>query len=270
MAEKEKKEKIMKVVVCVKLVDGELNPFDACALETALQIEEAHITVLAMGPIGWQEKLKNLTRYPIGDVILLSDTAFAGSDTLATGYILSLAIQKLQPDLVLCGRQSIDGDTAQVGPCLAQLLGYELHTNVMKPGLRSVVTQMGEELLNFPAVLTIERINTLRFFSIRSKIRPIHIWNAADLQADLSRCGQKGSPTVVVKSFENNRGQRHCQWIEPETLPNLLKELQDRVRRQDMEETGERLDRIYTIGEEPAAMARTAAKEVIVLPKEEP
>lgn len=261
----------MNITVCVKLVEGELNPFDACALETALRMDGAAVTVLAMGPPAWQERLRTLTRYPVENVILLSDPAFSGADTLATSYTLSLAVKKLRPELVLCGRQSIDGDTAQVGPCLAEMLGYEIHTNVMGIKGEQILTRMGEEQLSFPAVLTIERINTLRFFSIRSKARPLQVWSAAELGADLSRCGQRGSPTVVVKSFENRRDHRHCQWIRPEHLLGLLTELK---RRKGAERTEfvsrEKLARVYTIGEAPVALAKTIADDVLVLPPGEP
>lgn len=261
----------MKIVVCVKLVEGELNPFDACALESALRMDHAVVTVLAMGPMAWKERLATLTRYPVDKVILLSDPAFAGSDTLATSYTLSLAVKRLDPDLVLCGRQSIDGDTAQVGPSLAEQLGFEIHTNVMVIDGKRVMTRLGEEDLAFPAVLTMERINTLRFFSIRSKIRPIQIWNAADLDADLSRCGQKGSPTIVIKSFENHRGQRSCHWIGVEQLPELLERLKKQKARRSTETImGEKISQIYTIGNAPISMAKTIAEHVSVLSPGEP
>lgn len=261
----------MNITVCVKLVEGELNPFDACALEAALQMDSAAVTVLAMGPPAWQERLRTLTRYPVDDVILLSDPAFSGADTLATSYTLSLAVKRLKADLVLCGRQSIDGDTAQVGPCLSQLLGYGLHTNVMGIEGKRLLTRMGEEVLSLPAVLTIERINTLRFFSIRSKARPLQVWSAAELGADVSRCGQKGSPTVVVKSFENRRSHRDCQWSSPDQLPALLAELKRRKCAKEIEPVRlEKLARVYTIGEAPVALAKTIADDVLVLPPGEP
>ena len=102
----------MKIVVCAKPVNDELNPFDESALESALCIENAEITVISMGRYSAVNMLKRLTRLRIKKAILLTDQAFAGSDTLATSYVLSLAIRKLTPDLIICGRQSIDGDTA--------------------------------------------------------------------------------------------------------------------------------------------------------------
>ena len=107
----------MKIVVCVKqTVAGELNPFDACAYEAALQIPNAEVILLSMGPEKSKDFLLNLTRLGAREAYLLCDRAFAGADTLATSYALSLAIQKLQPELVICGRQTIDGDTGQTGP----------------------------------------------------------------------------------------------------------------------------------------------------------
>ena len=113
-----------------KVINGELNPFDACAVECALRLG-GNVTVVSMCPPSAENVLKPLTRLGVNKVILLSDKAFAGSDTLATAYILSCALKRLKPGLVICGRQSIDGDTAQVGPCLSVMLKYNLITNVM-------------------------------------------------------------------------------------------------------------------------------------------
>lgn len=114
----------MKILVCVKVVKGELNPFDESALECALQLSD-DVTVLSMGPKSCENVLKPLTRLG-AKAILITDSLFAGSDTLATSYILSTAIRKMEYDLILCGRQSIDGDTAQVGPMLSQMLEIPL------------------------------------------------------------------------------------------------------------------------------------------------
>ena len=122
----------MKIVVCVKQsADGEINPFDASAYETALGIDGAEITLLSMGPEKTAPFLESLTRLGAKNAVLLCDRAFAGADTLATSYALSLAIKRLCPDFVFCGRQSVDGDTGQVGPSLAVRLGFSLVTNVM-------------------------------------------------------------------------------------------------------------------------------------------
>ena len=105
----------MKIVVCVKVIKGEINPFDECALECALSIKDAQITVLSMGADSSKTALKRISRLAIDRIILLSDRRLAGSDTLATSYALSQIIKQINPELVLCGRQSIDGDTVPVG-----------------------------------------------------------------------------------------------------------------------------------------------------------
>ena len=183
----------MKVVVCIRQsADGEINPFDASAYETALRIKGAEIAILSMGPEKTADFLENLTRLGANEAVLLTDKAFAGADTLATSYTLSLAINQLKPDLIICGRQSVDGDTGQVGPSLSINIGYKLLTNIM-----SVVSceekfvginREGETLsADFPALITVEKSLNLRLPSIRSKIAPVTVWSAADLNADLSR-----------------------------------------------------------------------------------
>ena len=120
----------MKIAVLVKIVEGELNIFDQSALESALSIDNSDVTVLSMGPENTAGRLQSLTRLGVKRVILLSDKMFAGSDTLATSYVLSEALKKIDYDIILCGRQTTDGDTAQVGPCTAAMLGIPPVTNV--------------------------------------------------------------------------------------------------------------------------------------------
>ena len=114
----------MNITVCIRrLANGELNPFDACAYEAALRINDAEVTLLSMGPESVKDFLLGLTRLGAKRGILLSDKAFAGADTLATSYALSCCAKKVgKVDLILCGRQAIDGDTAQVGPQIAEKL----------------------------------------------------------------------------------------------------------------------------------------------------
>ena len=204
----------MKILVCVKVVNGELNPFDACALEEALRLG-GEVSVLSMCPASAESVLRPLTRLGVKNVYLLSDATYAGSDTLATSYILSLAAKKIGFDLILCGRQTIDGDTAQVGPCLATKLGIGLVTNVLKLNLDgdsvSCETRLGPETVSLPALLTVERINTLRFPSIFSRLGEVTLWNNSDVEADPALCGLKGSPTKVLKVFEAPAGQRKCK-----------------------------------------------------------
>ena len=122
----------MKVVVCVRQgLDGEINPFDASAYEAALRLKGAKVILLSMAPLSAKDFLLRLTRLGAAQAILLSDKIFAGADTLATAYTLSLAIEKLKPDLVLCGRQTLIGDTGQTAPMLSVLSGCNLICNVM-------------------------------------------------------------------------------------------------------------------------------------------
>ena len=121
----------MKIVVCIRQgLDGEINPFDACAYEEALKIG-GEITLLSMGPLTARDFLLRLTRLGAKKAILLSDKAFAGADTLATAYTLALAIEKLKPDYIFCGRQTLVGDTAQTGPMLSVYAKTNIITNVM-------------------------------------------------------------------------------------------------------------------------------------------
>ena len=133
----------MKIVVCIRLgTDGEPGPFDACAYEAALQVNGAEVILLSMAPEKSKEMLLNLTRLGAKEAYLLCDKAFAGSDTLATSYVLSLAIKKIGADLVFCGRQTVDGDTGQVGPGVSEFLQYNLITNVLE------IKNIDENILN--------------------------------------------------------------------------------------------------------------------------
>lgn len=217
----------MRTVVCVKQVNGELNPFDACALECALQIPDNEITVLSMGRPAVLDMLQSLTR--LGNVrgMLLSDPAFAGSDTLATAYVLSLAVRRVNPDLILCGRQAIDGDTAQTGPALGAMLGFPVMTNVLSldqldSTRLTATTRLGCETLALPCVATVERVNNLRFPSIRSKTKEVEVLSAGALGADLARCGLSGSPTRVLRSFESQQGRRKCTFIDFRDLKGVV------------------------------------------------
>ena len=218
----------MRIVVCVKqTAAGEINPFDACAYEAALQIAGAEVILLSMGPEKFGELLLKLTRLGAKKAYLLCDKAFAGADTLATSYALSLAIKRLQPDLVICGRQTIDGDTGQTGPSLAMQTGLSLITNVMKiesvDGGITCQTRAAEvQNAPYPALITVERINQLRFPSIRSKCGEVIIWNAEDIGADKERCGIKGSPTKVLASFQNEEGKRRCRFVDASMLEELI------------------------------------------------
>ena len=150
----------MKIVVCVRQGrDGEINPFDASSYETALRIPNAEIILMSMGPISVKEFLLHLTRLGAKKAILLSDKVFAGADTLATAYTLSKAIEKLNPDLVICGRQTLEGDTGQTGPMLSSMLQLSLITNVtdvecVNPKLVCQTRDEGVQEVEYPALIT--------------------------------------------------------------------------------------------------------------------
>lgn len=264
----------MKILVCVKQVtSGELNPFDACALECALRIPDSEITILSMGRTNVKDMLLNLTR--LGNVkgVLLSDMAFAGADTLATGYALMKAAEKIPHDLIICGRQTIDGDTAQTGSILAKLLSIPVITNVLSidkvtEETIKCTTRLGNETASLPALITVERINELRFPSIRSKVGTVDVLNAEDIGADVSKCGLKGSPTVVVKSFENKSGKRSCKFIEPDEFEfAVLKALNFKHEAFTSISDGKKLDNVWIVTEKPREMAMTVADSVTLIEK---
>lgn len=267
----------MKIVVCVKqTVAGELNPFDACAYEAALQIPNAEVMLLSMGPEKSKDFLLNLTRLGAKEAYLLCDRAFAGADTLATSYALSLAIQKLQPELVICGRQTIDGDTGQTGPSLSIQAGLSLITNVMKivsvdGNITCETRTKGEQTVTYPALITVERINHLRLPSIRSKRGEVIIWNADDIGADKERCGLKGSPTKVLASFQNEDGKRKCKFVEASMLDTLveegLKKEKERIIPNQSDDV--KLQKVWIVGEKCREMAGTVSDDITVIDRDE-
>ena len=257
----------MKIIVCVKVVKGEINPFDESALECALKLSD-DVTVVSMGPVSCLEVLKSLTRLG-AKVKLICDSAYAGSDTLATSYILSTAIKNMGFDLILCGRQSIDGDTAQVGPMLSRMLGCGLITNALEVSCDDKVTaktRLGDETCGFPALVTVERGYVLRFPSIFSKVGEVEVVDNSVLGCDLSRCGLSGSPTKVLQSFENERGKRKCKFITMDQLLPLVEELK---RQEDAKAestySGQKLKTVWAIGEKVVHKAQEIAEEVVVI-----
>ena len=261
----------MRIVVCIRQsTSGEINPFDACAYEEALRIHGAEVILLSMCPQKSADFFLGLTRLGAKKAILLSDKAFAGSDTLATAYTLSLAIKKLNPDLIFCGRQTVDGDTGQTGPALSVITGYSLITNVlslsMLDGKVTCNTRDGEYTSSLPALLTIERINNLRLPSIRSRLGEVEIWSAEDLDADISRCGLPGSPTRVMKTFENTEGRRHCTFITLSELEGaIISGLQKNENRIPCEPCENKLKRVLCVGEAPLAFAESVSDDISVL-----
>lgn len=259
----------MKILVCVKIIKGEINPFDACALEAALQMG-GEVTVLSMCPPSAKDALAALTRLG-AKVIMLCDNAFAGSDTLATSYILSSAAKKLEFDLVLCGRQTIDGDTAQVGPCLSQMLGISLVTNALEISVEGDVkckTRLGDESVPLPALVTVERINNLRFPSIFSRIGEVEVWDNSVLGCASERIGLKGSPTQVLKVFESERGKRKCEFISKDELLPLIEKLsRESSEKEKIKDSENKLKKILAVGDEVADAAKALGECVIKVEK---
>ncbi|MFC1571423.1 electron transfer flavoprotein subunit beta/FixA family protein [Candidatus Margulisiibacteriota bacterium] len=195
-----------------------VNPFDENAIEAALKLREAHggkVTVITMGPPQAAEALKNAIAMGVDEVKLVSDRAFAGSDTWATSYTLAQTIKKLgKYDLILCGKQAIDGDTAQVGPGIAEWLGIPQVTFGIKIEATDKtvkVERMLEEVNEvvetpLPAVITVvKQINEPRMPSLKglmkAKKTQIETLTATDIKADEKNIGLNGSPTQVVKIF---------------------------------------------------------------------
>lgn len=229
----------MNIVVCLKQVPGTtkveidpetntlirrgiqnvVNPFDTYALEEGVRLRErcgGKVTALSMGPPQAEEMLREAISVGADEAVLLSDRAFAGADTLATSYTLARAISKLEPcDLVICGRQTIDGDTGQVGPELAEVLGRPFTAYVSQiedinsesMHVRRMVDD-GHEVIEtpLPAVISVvKEINVPRLPSLRglskAKSAVIPVWTSQELDADKDMIGLSGSATRVIKVF---------------------------------------------------------------------
>ncbi len=261
----------MKILVCIRQGrDGEINPFDACAYEEALKIG-GDITIISMGPLKTAEFLSRLTRLGAKRAVLLTDKSFAGADTLATAYTLSQAVKKLSPDLVICGRQTLEGDTGQVGPMLSVKIGCSLITNVteIRAGESEIEckTRSGElESAPYPALITVERINSLRLPSIRSKMTEAELWSAADIGAEAEKCGLSGSPTRVIKTYENESGKRKCKFIEPSELRGIIEaSLKKGIGASESAVPEKPLKKVYIVGEGPLQLARTVSDDITVI-----
>ncbi len=204
-----------------------INPFDMFALEEALRLRERHggkVTAVTMGPPQAADALKEAVAMGVDEVVLFSDRAFAGADTWATSYALSQGIKKLGSyDLVIAGKQAIDGDTAQVGPETADMLGIPFIAYIKKitaiGGGKMTVERMmddGYDVVesSLPALITVvKEINQPRLPSLKGKMKAKNLkvttMTAEDINADENLLGLKGSPTKVVRIFPPvPRGQR--------------------------------------------------------------
>ncbi len=254
----------MKIIVCIKQVpdtadvrinpetntlirDGVpsiINPYDLHALEAGLRIRElvgGSVTALTMGPPQAEDALREALSLGIDHAVLLTDRAFSGADTWATAFALSKAIEYLGADIILCGKQAIDGDTAQVGPEIAAFLNIphiayvRKIDSVQKGGI--VVQRLmddGYDLMesSLPVLLTVvKEINVPRMPSLKGKMaaRKAEIQNmtASDIQAGDDDLGLKGSPTQVRNIFapETTKDRKMIDGTSEEKIAALLQEL---------------------------------------------
>lgn len=199
-----------------------INPYDAHGLEEAIRLKEkvgGKVTIVSMGPPQAKEALKKAMTFGADRAILLSDRAFGGSDSLATAYILSSAIQKIQEtdpiDLVFAGKEAIDGDTAQTGPGIAQRLDFPQLTYAIKIQELTETTvtverktESGRQIVQaqLPALITVEKeLNDLRYASLPNMMKAAayepEVWDVKSLSFDTKKMGLKGSPTSVSRIF---------------------------------------------------------------------
>ena len=195
-----------------------VNPFDKNALEAALQLKEQHggkVTVVSMGPPQAKAALKECLAMGADQAYLISDRAFGGADTLATSYTLAAGIRKLGNfDIILCGKQAIDGDTAQVGPEIAEHLAISQVTYVAKIEVQGETVRVereheeGYEIIetSLPVLLTVVKsINEPRFPTVKGTMKAnraeIPVITVKDIEVEPERLGLKGSPTQVRRIF---------------------------------------------------------------------
>jgi electron transfer flavoprotein beta subunit len=227
----------MKIVVCLKQVPDTtavkidpktgtliregvpsiINPEDKHALEEALNLKDqygAEVTVISMGPPQAKSALREALSMGADEAILITDRAFAGSDTLATSEALAGVLRKLDYDIVFAGRQAIDGDTAQVGPEIAEHLNIPQVTYVQEVKIDGEVLTINRALedgyeiieVKAPVLLTaIKELNKPRYMNVKdifaSANKEIKLWSANDIDVDKAKLGLAGSPTKVKKSM---------------------------------------------------------------------
>lgn len=256
----------MEIVVCVKQVPDTtevkidpvtntlirqgvpsiVNPFDKNAVEAALQLKEKHggkVTVLTMGPPQAKDALRECLAMGADAAMLVSDRAFGGADTLATSYTLAAAIRKLGTyDVIFCGKQAIDGDTAQVGPETAEHLGIPQATYVAKMEVEGDTVKVereheeGYEIIEVKLPVLVSVIKSLnyepRYPTVKGTMKAnraeIPVWTAADLVVDENKLGLKGSPTQVRKIFTPPRRTQGVI-IQKDTAREAVSELIQRL-----------------------------------------
>ena len=241
----------MEILVCIKQVPGtsevevdektgvlkrsgiesKMNPYDLYALETAMRIKAdtgAKIGVLSMGPPQAKEVIREAFMMGVDEGALLSDRKFAGADVLATSFTISQGVKKVgMPDLIICGKQTTDGDTAQVGPELAEFLGIPHVANVIKlVEVKEDCIVVDMDLPNtvqtveieFPCLITVEKgIFEPRLPSFKLKMetkdREIQVYGLKDFRdKDEKKYGLNGSPTQVLKIFPPEAKAQSERW----------------------------------------------------------
>ncbi len=194
-----------------------INPDDKSGVEAALQLKDqlgAHVTVLSMGPPQADIALREALAMGADEAVLVSDRRFGGADTWATSITLAAALRRIGFDLIICGRQAIDGDTAQVGPQIAEHLGIphvSYVSELVLAGDAVIVKRMFEDgyqriRAKLPCLVTaLKDMNKPRYMSVGGVYeafrKTIPVWGVEDLEVDVTQIGLKGSPTRVKKSF---------------------------------------------------------------------
>jgi len=207
-----------------------VNPYDTHALEESLRLKDAYgvrSVALSMGPPNAEATLRKAAAVGVDDAILLSDRCFGGADTLATSKVLATAIERLGQEeevaIVFCGKQTIDGDTAQVGPGIASRLGLQQLTlvdRIEELDLEKKTIRVRRKLEGrheiveapLPVMITVVReLNSPRYPTVPMRLaaekRPIQVWDNSVLGIDVETVGLKGSPTWVSKIFSPERDQ---------------------------------------------------------------
>ena len=231
-----------------------VNYFDLHGLEEALRIKDeygARVTVVSMGPPSAEKALKQCVSMGADEAVLISDRAFAGADTLATSYVIGITVEKAAAewgpvDMVFCGKQTLDGDTGQVGPGVACRLDYEQLTYVEK--VESISTDKGEVIVHrhvedgiervkapMPVLITaLAELNRPRRASLpgvlrASRYKPI-VWTTNDFEnIDRNKIGLKGSPTIVSKTWVPEPKQVDTTMISGESTTAIAEELFNRL-----------------------------------------
>ncbi|MCK4260611.1 MAG: electron transfer flavoprotein subunit beta/FixA family protein [Halanaerobiales bacterium] len=259
----------MKIFVCIKQVpgtnevevdektgvlkrdgiDSKMNPYDLYALETALRLKESHdaeVQVISMGPPQAADVIREAFMMGVDGGALFTDRKFAGADVLATAYTLSQGVRKMgDPDIIICGKMTTDGDTAQVGPEIAEFLQIPHIANVTKiieTKEKSMVVEMEMPTtlevaeIEFPCLITVEKgIFQPRLPSFKKKLatedREIPFYSLKDLEdQDEKQYGLNGSPTQVLRIFPPESNTEQEMWTGSgddlaERLFNKMKEM---------------------------------------------